>query len=145
MPGQKLAYAEIPPNPTAKKKAPLAGLEGPLRPAALPRSEHSGLPSPSHFEDTGTFILHVEEEGRLEITTGLIPHKANTAASTCQIHLPVADPQHSQVSFRYQCYHETAPLASLRWLVALTILFPTQPQEFTPGSCRVRPGATPAW
>lgn len=95
MPGQKPAYAEIPPTPKAKKKAPLAGLEGRLRPESLPCSEHLGLPSLSHFKDTGTFILHVEEEGRLEITTGLIPHKANRAASTCQVHLPVADPQHS--------------------------------------------------
>lgn len=95
MPSQKPACAEIPPTPTAKKKAPLAGLESLLRLEALPRSEHSGLPSLSHFKDTGTFILHMEEEKRLEITTGLIPHKANRAASTCQVHLPVADPRHS--------------------------------------------------
>lgn len=89
------------------------------------------------------YFAHGKEAG-LEMMTGLIPQRVGSRG-----HLPGyppgAGPRHSQCHIHSQYssyYQETALLTSWRRLVTLTILVPTQPQEFIPGSCRVRPGAT---
>lgn len=67
--------------------------------------------------------------------TELIPHREYRSISVCQVNRPVADPRALDVTLGSQYssyYEETAPLAILSRFVTLTILFPTQPQEFIP-------------
>lgn len=62
-------------------------------------------------------------------------------AGTCQVTLAATGPQQSGRCTQFPVL--VLLLWPVRWLLAVTIVSTTQPQEFIPGSCRVRSGATP--
>ena len=62
-------------------------------------------------------------------------------AGTCQVTRAATGPRQSGRGTQFPVL---VPLLwPVRWLLAVTIVSATQPQEFIPGSCRVRSGATP--